>query len=244
MRSLSDPTAGDADFDALLDRAQAEANQFDMDGLIYDFAPVPFTPEGTIITPSLFGARNMPSDMVELWCGQGLYQCDPVQRRTLRSTRPLNWSYHPEDDGFIAEDAAGPVANYLRDYRLGRGLSVPVHTPQGTATITGFWKGQPNHRPSGADVRARFMLLACTLHDCMSATMDMSSVQTTAVRLTARERECLQLCAEGFSDKQAAHQLGRSVSTVVMHLQSAMRKLGARNRAQSIARAAHYGQLR
>ena len=52
------------------------------------------------------------------------------------------------------------------------------------------------------------------------------------------------LSAQGLSSKQIAWKLKRSESTVVLHLQSAARKLGGRNRAQAIARAAHFGYLR
>lgn len=244
MRPFPDLADHGADFDAILDRAYAAAGQFGMDGLVYDFAPVPFTPDGAIITPSLFGARNMPVDMGNLWCDQGHYQIDPVQKRTLRSSRPLHWSYHAGEAAFVGDDTAGPVADYLRDYHLARGLSVPVHTPEGSATITGFWQGGAEPMAPDNSLLAKFMLLASMLHDSLMGTIDIGSVQTTAIHLTPRERQCLLLCGEGFSDKQAAHELGRSVSTVVMHLQSAMRKLGARNRAQAIARAAHYGLLR
>jgi LuxR family transcriptional regulator len=87
------------------------------------------------------------------------------------------------------------------------------------------------------------MLFAHKLHGQLLLEAKDEDLSTVAVRLTPRERECIRLCADGLSDKQVAHVLERSISTVVMHLQSAMRKLGARNRAQAIARAAHYGML-
>lgn len=47
-----------------------------------------------------------------------------------------------------------------------------------------------------------------------------------AVHLTAREREVLQLVAEGRANKQVAADLGISIKTVEKHRQSVMRKLG------------------
>lgn len=50
-------------------------------------------------------------------------------------------------------------------------------------------------------------------------------------KLTAREREVLQLIAEGHSNKEAGRQLGISPRTVEVHRARVMDKLGAKNAA-------------
>ena len=57
----------------------------------------------------------------------------------------------------------------------------------------------------------------------------------TPVRLTRREVECLKLSAQGYSAKQIAARLGRSIGTATLHLQNATRKLGARNRTHAVS---------
>jgi DNA-binding NarL/FixJ family response regulator len=52
---------------------------------------------------------------------------------------------------------------------------------------------------------------------------------TAAVAVTAREREIIQLVAEGQSNKQAASTLGISVKTVEAHRSSIMKKLHLRS---------------
>ena len=52
---------------------------------------------------------------------------------------------------------------------------------------------------------------------------------TAAERLTSREREIVQLLAEGQSNKQIATKLELSVKTVETHRTSAMRKLGLKS---------------
>lgn len=248
---IQDPTTDNVsapervdDFETTLDTAMDRASRFGLAALIYDYAPVPFTPAGEIITPSVFGGRNVPAEMAGLWCAHGLYQRDPVQRLALASVQPIYWSYHFEEPSALTPEAEGAVADYLRDCRLARGITVPVHMPRGgSATVTGIWHERPDARALGDSVLAGFMFFAHGLHGRLIGSLDEDSRSATVVRLTPRERECIRLCAEGLSDKRVAHALGRSISTVVMHLQSAMRKLGARNRAQAIARAAHYGML-
>jgi DNA-binding NarL/FixJ family response regulator len=53
--------------------------------------------------------------------------------------------------------------------------------------------------------------------------------------LTAREREVLRFVADGLSNKQIAHRLNIAERTVKYHVNSAMTKLGAENRAQAVA---------
>jgi DNA-binding NarL/FixJ family response regulator len=60
---------------------------------------------------------------------------------------------------------------------------------------------------------------------------------------TAREREVLQLIAEGLPSKQIARALGITERTVKYHTSSLFRKLEADNRAQAVAIAAQRGLL-
>lgn len=232
------------DLDSIFDNAMVQAAGFGLEGLIYDYTPVPFTPEGQVVPPTIVSMRNMPDDMEAMWFDKGLYLSDPVQIMALRSIQPLYWSYHFDESSVLTPMAQGAVANYLRNSEMARGLTVPVQTPsKGCATVTGFWRQAPDKRTLEGPFVAEFMLFAHKLHGKLLLEADQEDLSTIAVRLTPRERECIRLCAEGLSDKQVAYVLDRSISTVVMHLQSAMRKLGARNRAQAIARAAHYGLL-
>jgi len=57
-------------------------------------------------------------------------------------------------------------------------------------------------------------------------------------RLSAREREVMLLVVEGLSNKETAHQLNMSESTVKVHLHSIYRKLAINNRTQLAAVAA------
>lgn len=56
----------------------------------------------------------------------------------------------------------------------------------------------------------------------------------SATVLTAREREVVQLLAEGRSTKEAADQLGLSVKTVETHRANVMRKLGLQSFAELV----------
>ena len=67
----------------------------------------------------------------------------------------------------------------------------------------------------------------------------------TAARpvLSARERECLDHAARGLSAKETSRLIERSVPTVVMHLNAAVRKLGARNRLHAVVMSLARGEI-
>jgi DNA-binding NarL/FixJ family response regulator len=62
--------------------------------------------------------------------------------------------------------------------------------------------------------------------------------------LTAREREVLTLVAEGLSNDEIAERLFLSPATVKTHVNRAMTKLGARDRAQLVVTAYETGLVR
>ena len=47
------------------------------DALVYDYTPVPFDLDGSIMIPSLLKSRNMADDMHEYWCERGYLRIDP-----------------------------------------------------------------------------------------------------------------------------------------------------------------------
>ena len=59
-----------------------------------------------------------------------------------------------------------------------------------------------------------------------------SGSRSAFAALSGREREVLQLLAEGKNPKQAAYELGLSASTVAVHRKNIMDKLNIRNLAQ------------
>jgi DNA-binding CsgD family transcriptional regulator len=60
---------------------------------------------------------------------------------------------------------------------------------------------------------------------------------------TAREREVLDLLADGATDEQIAARLAVSPATVQSHVRTAKAKLGARTRAQAVALALQRGLI-
>ncbi|MBO0661161.1 LuxR family transcriptional regulator [Jiella sp. MQZ9-1] len=218
---------------------------YGLTSLIYDFTTIKYSHDGELVTPSFLAMRNLPKDMVKIWCEEGFYQIDPVQQLAFRSHLPFVWSYRRDGKtplNRILGETHEPVVDYLHDSGITCGLTVPVHLPNGEcATVTGIRHG------AGSDFEreitphvANFTLFAHILHEKVYAILGEDARNARPVHLTPRERECVAYAAEGLSAKEISLKIDRSVPTVVMHLNAATRKLAATNRAQMIARAAHY----
>ena len=60
-------------------------------------------------------------------------------------------------------------------------------------------------------------------------------------RLTAREREVLDLMAEGMDNRDIAQRLGVNYTTVRTHVRSLLDKLGARSKLEAVVKASRWG---
>lgn len=115
-----------------------------------------------------------------------------------------------------------------------------------------FVFGQPQGTYDDADILALEMLLPClhtayqrvcvTERQMVSARLPMAGTsalvpQQRVAPITEREREILLWVRDGLSNQQISEKLGISALTVKNHVQKILRKLGAANRAQAVAKA-------
>ncbi len=230
----------------IVDAAHDVVRGTGFDALIYDFSPVATTPEGELLTPSHLSHRNVPSDMRHVWCAQRYHQHDPVQQIALTRSAPFAWSYRQKGQNTaLARHMKGehePVSEYLHDAGLTCGITVPLHrTTGGFATFTVI---QTNASPSflndTRDLLQRVGLIGQITHEAALQHFGSSELHSAAAVLTNRESECLHFSAQGYTAKEIAKRIGRSVPTATLHLKSAIKKLGARNRAHAVALALHY----
>jgi LuxR family transcriptional regulator len=232
--------------EACLARVQGAAHGLGFSALLYDYSPVPLGLDGTLISPSVFVQRDAPPDMQRIWCENGYYQRDPVQQRACLRAAPILWSYSGQARAPRSEymgDLNPPITRYLCEHGMGTGLTVPLHLPGGAmATFTGV-VGAGHDLATAAHGQGAFMLLAHAYQARAQELFDTRQRRCTQVALTQRERQCLQHSARGLTAKAIAGVLNRSVATVNLHLNSAARKLGARNRVDAVVRGLHYRLL-
>lgn len=229
-----------ADLNEGLDAMVRAVSCFGLSSINYDYSPVPLTKDRDIVTPVVLVTRNAPDSMIDLWRNAGYYQMDPVMRVANSRTVPFSWSYFENTRSPltpILDDRARPVAKYLHDTRLTIGVTVPIRYGNGSlATFTGIYVDpeQDFHRDLEQHL-SEIGLAAYMFHNFAMPRLCPATGAPAPVRLTRREVECLRLSAQGYSAKQIAAKLGRSLGTATLHLQNATRKLGARNRTHAVS---------
>ena len=243
--AVSALTPGIALGDAM-DIAQDALRAWGFEASSYDYSPVPLTHEGEFIVPTVYAMQNTPSDMTDLWCDARYYAYDPVMDASRETSCPFVWTYRGPQSAImtkILDQRHRPVVDYLCDTGMESGITVPIRCAGGAlATFTAISTSQIDHADL-SKAASSVGYLAHIFHEAVVQGFPKSAFQTPHVRLTARERQCLQLCAKGLITKEIAHELGRSVATVTLHLTSATKKLGARNRFHALVLAAHYQLL-
>ncbi|HVO01582.1 MAG TPA: LuxR C-terminal-related transcriptional regulator [Candidatus Cybelea sp.] len=256
LEGVEDRLAAAEGLGARLDAMLAALGSRGFTSLGYDYTPVPTTPDGAPIPPSLLEIRNIDAEMPELWVNGGFCQIDPMQELAIGASSPFLWSCNRDADTSrgdpalnalvgILEERHRPVIRYLKDTRMTIGVTVPMRLAAGGLATFNAVRIDPE---PGFEKDARYHLREVALagyafHNAALECFDPASLPTRHVKLSPRETECLKLCAKGMTAKQIAFKLDRSPATVMLHLKSATRKLGARNRVQAVARAAHYRLL-
>jgi DNA-binding CsgD family transcriptional regulator len=171
-------------------------------------------------------SRISPSGWESLYTDRRIGDANFVARVSRRRGAPFIWSQVE-----LVSPAELAVFNVLSDFQISDGLAVPAHGDNGYVGVTsmGF---ERLHEIAPADLSAiTFTAMVLQNH--------MRSLAPAAVRagprLSPRERDCIGLIAEGKSDWEIGEILGVAETTVITHVQSARRKLGARTRAHAVA---------
>jgi DNA-binding CsgD family transcriptional regulator len=115
------------------------------------------------------------------------------------------------------------------------GFVVPVHGPNGYLACVGMASPERDLDFSPQQ-RLRLRLAALLAHErCCELETD-APAPADDDGLTERERECLNWVAAGKTDWEIGRILSISANTVKFHVNGARAKLGARSRAQAVAR--------
>jgi DNA-binding CsgD family transcriptional regulator len=171
---------------------------------------------------------------------------DPRVTLTARRLSPVIW------DGADA-NADEAVSRFLADaarFRVASGLAVSFRERAGSRAVVAF---DSAHSPMPdalcASIAGRLgdlMLLAAALHERVLRPRFCNVADVPVARpcdLTARERECLRMAANGMTSGDIGGKLGIAERTVNFHMRNVLRKLDALNRPEAIAKALTRGVL-
>ena len=182
----------------------------------------------------------------------------PVVRLGIRRLLEPSWDFEELPDGRGAVDLLNSVGNF--EVAIVEMRAAGNTAPSGTATIRDLLRHQPGlgvvahggrtdrHAigealDAGASAYVSKRSSPNTMRSAIEAVLRFSSFidpdaeagNGERPRVTPRQRQILQMFADGHSTDDAAKRLGLSTETVRTHAKATLPRLGARDRAHAVA---------
>lgn len=180
--------------------------------------------------------HNYPAAWVRSYAERNLHECDPVFRFAETSVLPFHWDaldfrvpLTPSQVRLMEEAARAGIVH---------GYTVPIHLPWAAGMLRASCSVVPD--ASSIDARAfrAVHLMAMYLYASVgyprASKVARDSTPQSGLVLSMRERQCLELAAQGKSDWTISQLLGISEHTVHKHVEAAKRRLGVSTRIQAI----------
>lgn len=179
-------------------------------------------------------ASNWPSGLVKAYDRSRVYKESALVRRLGETIRPVSFAEWP----FLGGRLQGTAAPIDVSGGFERTLAFAIQDRDRQRLIFAF---SGRRRPLDEDEVAALYLACLKLID--GGLGRSRQHQLPPEPLSGRELDCLRWAAEGKSSDEIAVILDISSHTVVSYLKNALRKLGAVNRMQAIARACRLGLI-
>lgn len=176
--------------------------------------------------------HNYPQEWVHCFIELEFHEIDPVFHYANRTLLPFFWN----SDLFRAELTL-PQQDILAEaarFGVTDGYTVPIHSPSSSGSLQASCSVVPDSVALERCSYSAVQLMACYLHEAASRSLKAKDTGTEQRGLSRRERQCLELAAQGKSDWVVGQILGISESTVHNHIESAKRRLGVATRVQAI----------
>lgn len=184
--------------------------------------------------PSILTTYN--ENWQELYLSKGFLKDDPTVNRIFESALPFEWSKI-----VCRTPREQHVMDLSREYGVGEsGLTIPLRGLRGELGILTI-TGQNAFDPPLKSCYARtFSQVGLYLHEWQARKAGLRSRQDIP-RLSAREKDCLALCAEGLMAQRISERLGISEAAIRLYLSSARTKLRSQTTCGAVAKAIRLG---
>jgi len=184
------------------------------------------------------GITNYPSEWIAHYTCGDFCAVDPVFRTAAKQLTPFSW----QDPAWRARlnEQELRIMYTAAEFGMVHGVTVPVHTNKSINSLCSLVFDDGADDPN---VIHATHLMAVYLFEAAQSKHRTPVVLSRRPVLTQRQKECLQLVAEGKSDWVISKVLNISEATASFHVQSAMQRLGVASRTQAVARALYLGEI-
>ncbi|WP_349963378.1 autoinducer binding domain-containing protein [Rhizobium sp. ZPR3] len=179
------------------------------------------------------------SGWVERYLEQRYFDIDLIAKLGRVSNLPFDWATAGSQMPSIATHFSDAFGAGLGQ----RGMTIPIHDADGDSAILSFIvyiDDEIKWKVFRRGLKPELTLLGLYLHQKAKGQL----VRNNTVVLSRQESHCLQLFADGDRPARIADRMGISVHTVRMHLRRAQHRLGARSKADAVAKGVSLGFIR
>jgi DNA-binding CsgD family transcriptional regulator len=179
--------------------------------------------------------HSYPKEWAQLFSELELFDIDPVFLHASRSLVPFFW-----DTQAFADELSPPqqeMFHEARRYGLTRGYTVPIHSVDAPRDFRASCSVVPDSESLESSAYLAVQLMAFYLYDAANQDAQEKDPPPVQQPLSRRERQCLELAAQGKSDWVSSRILGLSERTVHNHVENAKRRLQVATRMQAVMHA-------
>ena len=179
--------------------------------------------------------HSYPKEWAQLYSELEFYEIDPVFLHAGRTLVPFFWSARA-----FSDELSPPQQEMFHEagrYGLTRGYTVPIHSVSGSRDFRASCSVVPDSDSLEPAAYSAVQLMAFYLYEAASKDAEAKDPTPVQKSLSRRERQCLELAAQGKSDWVSSRILGLSERTVHNHVESAKRRLQVATRVQAIVHA-------
>ena len=192
-----------------------------------------FVPSAAGARSSVLLFRNWTPEWAQLSDQKGFSANSFVITDARRRMSPFTWRDVPKARALSAGERE--VWNAVLAWGWNNGFVLPVHGPGGYfATVS--MASPERDLDLGPNNRLRLQMIATLAHERCRVLANLAAAGSPPATMSARELECLRWVAAGKTDWEIGMILSISAATVKFHVNGARAKLGARTRAQAVAR--------
>ena len=196
----------------------------------------------SLSAPEITTITNYPDTWVEYYFEEKFQRFDPVVRYCFEQVSPIRWN-DLQDLPEYASPEGDLIFKKAAEIGLAYGISIPLKAPTGEICI--FSLATAN----GVSTNNRFdSALSPAQTFSTELFNNLTRIKLTQdekkENLTARELECIFWACEGKTTWEMSQILNITERTVIFHLTSATKKLGAVNRQHAVAKAITTGLIK
>ena len=180
---------------------------------------------------------SYPEDWVQHYFERRYELVDPSTQYLFFAHAPFTWKELP-----TLFDVSKKQARLMAEAQgagLQAGLSIPLHGPLGATCAIALASDSDDTEADKHTLQA----LSVQFHTVYTDLHPELRHRPTQIRLTPRERECMQWCANGKSSWDIGMILGISEHGVSFHLKNAMAKLDVTSRIAAVVKAIRLGLI-